>query len=1516
MKLHLSVGQGREARDVSFDVVEGATVADVVAALEVEAGSENPERSTSSLILESGEELDPAQSLSSGRLRSGLRVRKGRAKLAPKILDSRSGASLVHLDTKGNAKHTYVLSSGANTIGRGIGSTIVIDQPSVSRAHFRIVVGEEVQLVDLQSANGTVVDGVAVIGSTTLRHNAAIRAGNETFSFSLGATLRTPTFANRSSLPFAQSVNVQGQMEQVPSRAENGEGPEIYFNRPPRTQPRYAGKAFQAPQPPTQADPQPFSWAPSLIPLLMVGAMVALTGTRNLAMMGVFALMSPLMMVGSWWQSKVNARKKFATELARFRSDVAALEVDLHNEQETELLARRVQALPTDQLIDRALEREEELWVRGIEDADFLVVRVGEGDQPSIVTVTIPDGGDRVERAAIEILPTRFGVVSDVPVEIDLKPGGVGFAGSGDAGRSAVRSVLAQIAALHTPAEVVIAALLSEEEAPHWDWLKWLPHTRFPLSPIDGDHLAATPASCDDLLRRLGLMAEKRMALGSDDSGLHSWTVLLIDDRARIDRPTLDALLRMGPTIGVSFFWFAGAAADLTRKCHSVITVEDSLPVLSLSISGSGVVQKGIRADLLKLDAADRFSRGLAPIQDICARTASELDLPPVVLLSELLGGEDILHDVTRVHERWMATAKSSRTLSAPIGQAPGEDLSVDIVRQGPHGFLIGTTGSGKSELLRTLLISLAATYGPEKVNFLLIDFKGGAALKPFLELPHTIGLVTNLAEGEENAEAKLEAKVRRTIVWLRAELQRRMSILDGAGVSDISDMEKKQHPDTPPRLLIVADEFAVLAANKNSSSDDVIDEIVNIARLGRSLGIHLLLATQRAAGVITDNIRANTNLRIALRVQDTGESSDVVGSPAAAHISLATPGRAFVSIGAGNLKQVQTASSTGHSSALRLLPKVVSESFTFLGRSPSPQAPRSLPTAPGDNDLTRLARTIALATESWPTALPETHWAEPPAPIVSLASIGHEPDPFTVVLGLLDDPAMQRVTPATFDMRTAGNLLAFGGTRSGKTVLLRTAAASLAQRLAPEDLRLFGFDCAGRGLEPLLALPQTAAVVSGEDIEMANRLFRELRRIIDRRVARFAELGVADLAEYRRAFSTADDRYLAVVLLDGLNSFIERFGSIDGGLLVDRLPALLLEGRAAGVHFFLTANRRGGIPMAIASAVSTNIVLRLSNADDYSAVDIRVRDFPLEAPPGRGVYGKREFQAAMVTTPEHAEQIEAALRVRNEADLQAVLAVAQEGEAQRSALVSLGEWLEGFGWNLHDRDRLTSLPTHVVPSGDQPPLLTWQASVGLGDLNLLPVVLSLADSHAIVVGPPRSGRSSAVLAIAKSIQQSTPNVVRILIGFRRSLATDYDGWTHCTTTETEAAELLNKLRDRVKDGLVNDPVLVCFDDYSDLDDATIGTAFASLFAACKKGAPVRFVVASDSRGLSSNWNDAVKGIRRFRTGLLLQPDVDSDGDLVSARLPRQLWRRYAPGRGYLVQGTQQELVQVWHPGG
>lgn len=1454
--------------DLSVDVEEGVTVGQLASTLAPDAVG-----GPFTLKCADGTVLDALDAVAGSGLWIGDSVRV--VSIQAGSTDANSSPALEVL-AGADVGHRLRLSAGENTVGRADSSSVVVDEPTLSRTHFRISVDEAVEVTDLNSANGTFVDGERLSPSTTLGPGAIISAGNAQFRFR----------------PATKSKGTRGSG-----------GPTLFFNRPPRIEPRYAGRSFKAPTPPSEPDPEPFGWAFAFVPILMAGVLYAIT--RNVASIA-FALLSPAMIIGSWWQSRSNAQRKFEKETARFREDVTALERSVQLEQEAESVARRLQAPDTPLLMQSVAQRTTELWARAVQEPDFLLVRVGAGDQPSIVAIEVPDGGDRGLRAAIETLPGRYGTVPDVPVEADLKLGGIGIAGLAGAAESSARSVLTQIAALHSPAEVAVAALLSEEEAAKWEWLKWLPHTRFPLSPLHGEHLAATPAASADLVRRIGAMVELRTGVRPDAGSMaQPWLVVVIDERARLDRPVVDQLLKAGSSAGVTFIWLARQAADLPRFCRYVVTLDQKLPVLNITTTGTGDISRAVRADLVEPELMNQFVRQLAPLQDLSARTAKELDLPNVVLLSEMLGGEDILTNHERVHDRWRTNGQSTRTLKTPIGAGQGEDFFIDIVRQGPHGFLIGTTGSGKSELLRTLLVSMAASYGPERVNYLLIDFKGGAALKPFLELPHTIGLVTNLREGEANADEKLEGKVRRTIVWLRAELQRRMQTLDAAGVSDIADMEQREIEGTPPRLIIVADEFAVLTKGTANNDDDVIDEIVNIARLGRSLGIHLLLATQRAAGVISDNIRANTNLRIALRVQDIMESTDVINAPDAAAISLTTPGRGFVAIGAGNLTQFQTASSTGHTRALKEMPRVRVEPFTFVGRAPVASEAAVLPAGTGPNDLEMLTSTIKEASSKWPIDVPDSHWVDPPGDVISLAAIADPAQEYEVAIGVIDDPATQSVRPAVIDLRASGSAVIFGAGGSGKTVLLRTIAASLARRSSPADLRMYALDFGGRGMAMLAGLPQMGSVVAGDDVDRVYRLFRELRKTVDNRLTRIATAGFSDLYEYRVVHRQDEDRASIVVFIDGLSGFVDKFQDLDGGTLLDGLTSLIFDGRSAGLHFIVSATRRQAAPSSILGALQSQIVLRMANSDDYSMVDVRPSDIPLDPPPGQGLLGRFRFQAAIVTTVSDAADMANCEAGHDEEQVELITEQIRSGDAQARALIEAAEHsIKRYGDSRCEAigSLVTDLAADALPSTGAP----WCAHIGISGLTLEPLLLDLRQAHFIVAGPPRSGRSTSLVTLASALRVTTPNLHCVLIAPRQTEAHDAHCWMEKSTNESEAVELLDGLATRSHVA----PLLVCVDDFTDLDEMSVNGALSQLLQAAKRGSPIRLVLCGDSKGLGRTFGEAAMGVRRYRTGMLLQPDFDFDGDLLGVRLPRRSWASFPAGRGFLVQGSDVQYIQ------
>ena len=469
------------------------------------------------------------------------------------------------------------------------------------------------------------------------------------------------------------------------------------------------------------------------------------------------------------------------------------------------------------------------------------------------------------------------------------KGGVVGIVGERGQALSLARALVCQAAVLHGPADLTVAVLTEPEAREDWDWVKWLPHARdaggaagrqLAVGTTAGAALAAELADRD--------ADDPRQVLAVLDSPA------LIEGRGAAGR----ALLRAGEK--VSGIVIARTSERLPAACTTVVELADEAGEVRLLRP-----QTGQRIDpLLVAGMAPHTARecaiALARFEDADLQLAGGA-LPAYVGLLSLLGmGEPHGDDLRR---RWAST-DGETGLQARFALSEDGPLDIDLVSDGPHGLVAGTTGAGKSELLRSLVAALAAAHSPLRINFVLVDYKGGSAFGECAELPHTVGMVTDLDEqlGE------------RALLSLEAELRYRERVLREHRATDLIEYDKLvaqggAGPFAPlPRLLVVIDEFATLA----SELPDFVPSLVGIAQRGRSLGVHMLLATQRPSGAVNENIRANTNLRVCLRVQTPQDSTDVIDSPAAAKIPRNQPGRAQVRLGPSELIPVQTALVSG----------------------------------------------------------------------------------------------------------------------------------------------------------------------------------------------------------------------------------------------------------------------------------------------------------------------------------------------------------------------------------------------------------------------------------------------------------------------------------------------------------------------------------------------------------------------------------------------------------------------------
>jgi S-DNA-T family DNA segregation ATPase FtsK/SpoIIIE len=840
------------------------------------------------------------------------------------------------------------------------------------------------------------------------------------------------------------------------------------------------------------------------------------------------------------------------------------------------------------------------------------------------------------------------------------------------------------------------------------------------------------------------------------------------------------------------------------------------------------------------------------------------------------------------VHAAW-AASPAGRSTTATLGIGADGPVQVDLRTDGPHALVAGTSGAGKSELLQTLVTSLALGNTPDALTFVLIDYKGGSAFEACRALPHCTGLVTDLDHHVAG----------RALASLSAELKRREEVLAGAGAMDIEDYWARTGARLP-RLVLVIDEFATLV----EELPDFVTGIVGIGMRGRSLGVHLVLATQRPAGVVNADIRANVNLRVCLRVTSDADSTDVIGTADAAHISKRTPGRAYLRTGHGELTPFQTARVAwprGGNGEASDAPPVRARSLQVSELGNEPPAPLAVSEDGVDTDLAAIVDAVTAAADAHGIAAPPGPWLPPLPDVIHHRRLGADParSPVAVPVGLIDRPARQEQVPFVLDLERTGPLLIAGAVRSGRSTFLRTLAGALAAHAGPADVHLYALDCGNRALAPLTALPHCGAVVDGDDRDRVARLIAMLGEEVTRRQRLLAAGGFGSLAEQRAAEPAAALPHL-VVLVDRMESLHARYIEVDGGRLLEQFDQLLRQGPAVGLTM-VVASDRTGFTHRLASALEARLVLRQADRDDYAVMGVDHRVVPATMPAGRAIWAATTEEVQL-----------------------AVLGDDPAGAAQASALRRLGDDLSArFAGVLTSRlaRRVDRLPERITLDeverlrGAAPPEGPAACVVAAGGDHLGPIDVDLAAMGGcfVIAGPPRSGRSTALASIVSALRGRDAGTLDVLVlAPRPSPLRDL-------STLPGVVDVLDHADDATElEAIVNDrpgrPLAVVVDDAELLADGQAASQLERVVRLARDGDALVLAAGATQDLLFSRYRGWLADARRTRTGLLLDPVSHTDGEVFDVRLPRSVAGGWPPGRGLLVLRGTTQLVHVALP--
>jgi len=1363
----------------------------------------------------------------------------------------RRGAATLRVVAGPDAGNSFDLPRGTTLLGRSRDCDVRLSDPLMSKRHAKVIVSDVVEIVDDNSANGVQIGGEFVQRSI-VRPADIVGVGDSEFQVVLRETSAAST---------------------------SGGAAAIDFNRSPRLDPAFSGLELKAPEPPERPSPPRFQLAMLAAPLLM--GLVLFVVTRNIQSV-MFIAMSPFMMIGMYVGNRRLVKKQTVQAFIDYRGALRDLAVQLQYAAEQEQVGRRREHPEVGEVAAAVAHLGPLVWTRRPEHRSFGELRHGLGTQPSRTTVDMPDQNKTFPELWRELhdVVGQFSVIERVPVVADLREcGNIGVAGPGVNARPVAAALVAQMTGLHSPAEVVLAAMTTSASLSYWAWLKWLPHAGSEYSPVAAEHLASTAKQGVNLVAALeDLIADRS---GDDHKGDGSplpMVFVIVEDDAAIDRARLVQVAERGPSAGVHLLWISPSVERLPAACRSFVVVDPTheLGHAGFVPDGSGV--DDLELEPIDLQTAHQFAATLSPVADAGALLEDQSDLPRSVSFLALTGTE-FADSTTEIIEQWRGhnsvpepdapRLKRDNTLRALVGQSATDRYYLDLRTNGPHALVGGTTGAGKSEFLQSWILGMATAHSSARVNFLFVDYKGGAAFADCVDLPHCVGLVTDLSPH----------LVRRALLSLRAELTRREHILNRKRAKDLLELERRRDPETPPSLVIIVDEFAALVGEV----PEFVDGVVDIAQRGRSLGLHLILATQRPAGVIKDNLRANTNLRIALRMADEDDSTDVVGDPIAGTFDPSIPGRGIAKTGPGRLASFQSAYVGGHTTNEPPVPTIDVHEMPFGLAAPwdLPAGLDERPAPSGPVDIRRIVDNIVAADQQLSLSEPVRPWLPDLSDSFQLEELPSQRSDANLVFGVIDRPSEQAQPVVGFRPDDEGHMAVYGTGGSGKSGFLRTLAISAGVATARGGpCHVYGLDFGARGLAMIEPMPHVGAVVNADDQERTLRLLKWMKQTVEERAERYVAANASTIVEYRQRASKPDEPRL-LLLLDNFTAFRNAYEIGRPGNPYELLESIVADGRSVGVHLVATADKSNAFTAGFKSAIQRELVLRLSNENDLLMLGVKPDVFTDETPPGRGFIGGDEVQVAVIKgDPNVANQAREISRLARAFERQGVLKAREiERLAEVIPFSSIGQ-----------------------ASGAAPVLGVWDET--LEPLSFEPSGLFL------VSGPPRSGKTTTTVSMLQSLDRVGHGGERVLFAPARSDLLGVRAWDTTVSDPAEIGAQATELAKRLQSqDSALDKLTVVIQGLGEFVNGLADDGLDQLLRACRsngafviiEGEPIEF---NGSYGL-------VGTVKLDRTGIVLQPDQAHGDTVLGTEFPRLTRTEFPAGRGMYASSGRVYRVQV-----
>lgn len=1115
-------------------------------------------------------------------------------------------------------------------VGRSATCDVTVGCKQVSGRHLKLERnGDTWKVLDLESVNGVYVEGNRI--------TERIVRSDDVICFGFCSLVLVE---NALSVTYAGPVS--NTIQKAPERkcVDSIDAPyPYYFKQSPRLKETLPREQFELQSPPAIGGKPNVSWlniilAPALTVCVMIAVCFFVTNVMTMLYFSV-----PMTIIGaivSVMRYKGEKKKYAATERLRlekyneYLSEQVKL-VERSIKEQQRILSKENPSIL--QCLKMALETDRTLWSRRRRDEDFMSLRVGEGTVPASVTIKSPKQILSLEVDQLAQQPSqiseKYGTVDNCPILIDLgQQPTCGIIGDRGACVSIGKNLVVQAATHHSYNDLRIVVICDDEEREDWSFCRWLPHLFDDTRGMR--YFADTKKQADKLLTYFDdILNQRALENQVKDRYTHSAHFpyyLFVCASAEMvgNHPIMKHLTSNDRTLGVGAVFLFDSLRDLPTECEYIVDTSGRLfEVYKKELASE---KQYFTRDMASADQYDTFARALAPLRVDVSNRGGELPTN----VSFLQGYRAKKPQMLDIAKNW-SNALPEQTMEVPIGvKKDGSQFTFDVheKRSGPHGLVAGMTGSGKSEMVQSWILSMAVQFPPSAVSFVLIDFKGTGLLLPFKNLPHLAGTISDL-----------DTNIGRNLIALENELTRRKALLDQYQVSNISSylkLVRQGKAEEPlPYLFIVIDEFAEFKVR----FPDFMQAVNRVFAIGRTLGVHMILLTQKPANIVDDKMNANTRFRWCLKVANSSDSRDMLRHTDAAKIT--NPGRAFVQVGEDEIfEEIQTYWSGAPYNPYRDLTLQRSTKVAvvdYYGNRGCYESEKTTGYRAEKNEIDVIVEHLDTFARQNNYDRAKAIWTNTLSAQISLNELlqhGFDGEKWSdannelrPAVGLLDDPRSQSQYPLYLDFANEGHVAVFGAPGSGKTTFLHTLIMSLALSYSPEQVHMYMMDFGGGSLNMFKKLPHVGGIaVGGHDDEKIKKLTELLLAEIDQRRSLLAKHGLVSVNSYFEA--TGESLPYIVLLLDNFSPVLELYPELDNFFQV-----LARDGGSCGIYFVTTAGTVNALGYRINQYIKTTIALRMQDRNDYAMLVGRTNGLEPEDYPGRGLVRGNpplEFQTAL----------------------------------------------------------------------------------------------------------------------------------------------------------------------------------------------------------------------------------------------------------------------------------------------